>query len=291
MDHETTDRVILFADLGGSTRLYEELGDEEARRRTGACMDLMIACVDKYAGRVVKTIGDEVMATFESADAATSTGTAILNELATSGLDLGAHVGIHAGAVIHEDGDVFGDTVNVAARMVGLAKTGEILGTRALVDRLSPPLAAVARRMAELPIRGKTEELEVFALSNVGAEGTSIGMAIPVVPAGAHSLVLRHAGREYHVDETHPALTFGRSEENELMLSTPWASRRHARIKLRHGKFVLMDESSNGTLVRREGTPVLHVHREDFTLQGRGTVAAGGAPAGEAPEEINYEVG
>ena len=114
---------------------------------------------------------------------------------------------------------------------------------------------------------------------------------MPAAPAGADSLVLRHAGREYHVDETHPALTFGRAHENELVLSTPWASRRHARIKLRHGKFVLMDESSNGTLVRREGAPALHVHREDFTLQGRGTLAAGGHPADEAPEEILYEVG
>lgn len=290
MDQETSDRVILFADLGGSTQLYEELGDEEARRRTGACVDLMIACVDKYAGHLVKTIGDEVMATFESADAAVSTGTAILSELAVSGLDLGAHVGIHAGPVIHEEGDVFGDTVNVAARMVGLAKTGEILGTHALVERLSPGFAALARHMAVLPIKGKVEELEVFSLSDVEAEGTSIGMAIPVAPAGAHSLVLRHAGCEYHVDETHPALTFGRAQENELMLSTPWASRRHARIKLRHGKFVLMDESSNGTLVRRQGAPALHVHREDFTLQGRGKLSAGGAPVDEAPEEIDYEV-
>lgn len=290
MEDEGGGRVVLFADLGGSTRLYEELGDQEARRRTARCIDLMISRVEKNAGRVVKTIGDEVMATFVGADEAFAAASAILEDLAASELDLGAHMGLHAGSVIHEHGDVFGDTVNVAARMVGLAKTGEILATRELVDRLSPERAGLARCIARLPVKGKADELEVFALGSAEPEQTHIGGALPEAPVGAHSLVLRHAGRAYHVDETHPALSFGRSHENELVLSSPWASRRHARIKLRHGKFVLIDESSNGTLVRREGGHALHVHREDFTLQGRGRLAAGGAPDGAAPEEVDYEV-
>src|ERR1051325_580839 len=123
--------VVLFADLAGSTALYERLGDVAARRIVADCLSRAAAVVSEHGGHLVKTIGDEILATFATADAGATGAEGLVRALSvpSSGAagELGMHVGFHLGPVIEEDGDAFGSTVNVAARVVGLAKMGEIL--------------------------------------------------------------------------------------------------------------------------------------------------------------------
>src|ERR1051326_4626777 len=133
--------VVLFADLAGSTALYERLGDAAARRIVADCLSRAAAVVREHGGRRVKTIGDEILATFATADAGATGAESLVRALSVPSCgpagELGLHVGFHLGPVIEEDDDVFGDTVNVAARVVGLAKMGEILTTRPVIDALS----------------------------------------------------------------------------------------------------------------------------------------------------------
>jgi adenylate cyclase len=270
--------VVMFADLGSSTELYERLGDAAARKIVADCLERAVAVVGAHDGRVVKTIGDEVLAIFSDVDAAASAANDIVeafsSSLAVPGMELGVHVGFHRGPVIDEDSDVFGDTVNVAARIVGLAKISEVLTTRPVIDQLSPRWLPYVRPVARLPIRGKRQELEVFAIVQHTSDTTVIA---PASRRGQPTLrlTLQHAGTEYYVDEAHPVLTIGRSRENDIVFPSPLVSRHHARIRLRQGRFVLFDESSNGTAVRSADGTTLLVHRDSVTLVGQGALAPG----------------
>ena len=274
--------AVLFADLGGSTRLYDLLGDEPARRIVAACIDRIIEIVERHAGRLIKTIGDEVMSTFDSANRAADAAREIV--IAMRAMEpvhdqrLGAHVGLHYGRVLHEEGDVFGDTVNLAARLVPLAKTGEILTTRAVVDALSAERQGLVRRIDRRELRGKQGELEIFELLWQTANITTITPIPRHDPAGGERLVLQLGADRFEIHEGHPSLTIGRDDDNDLVLPDPRVSRRHARVKRRHGKFVLCDESTNGTLVRTaEGKSIL-LHREEMILHGSGRLGVAQYP-------------
>ncbi len=286
--------VVLFADLGDSTALYERLGDMAARRLVADCLARATAVVRKQNGRVVKTIGDEIMAVFGDADDAAAGAEGIVQGMrgagAESGIELGVHVGFHLGAVIEEDDDVFGDTVNVAARLVRMAKIGEVLTTRPVIDALSQSWRPHVRPIDRLPVRGRARELEIFAIAPQTADTTIIAppsrRARPVL-----RLVIEYDGREYHVDESRPVLRMGRAVDNDLVLESPLVSRHHARVRLRHGQFVLLDESSNGTAVLGADGTIVFVHRDSFTLLGTGSLAPGADVATESTLSVPFRCG
>ncbi len=297
MGEPTGPLAILFADLGGSTRLYDTLGDAPAQRITARCLERIAAVVERHRGRVIKTIGDEVMATFDDAGDAALAALAIVATIRIAADlhegRLGIHVGFHVGPVIREHGDVFGDAVNVAARMVALAVDGEVLTTRAGAQALPADLARRARSLDRRAVDGKREEFEVFQLVEESPDRTTV-TSVPLHQTGGPGrLVLECEGWRWVVDESHPALTIGRSPENDVRLSNPEMSRRHSRIRLRHGKFVLIDESSNGTLVRHPDGKTVRIHREDLILPASGSlgVAPVGEVAGELPIHFRLEDG
>src|SRR5262245_37648576 len=116
---------VVFADVSGSTALYESVGDQLAHRAISGCVELFKDEVAGQGGRVVKTIGDEVMAVFPDANGAARAalgmqrGVDAMPQVEDS--KLGCRIGFHGGSLIHRDGDVFGDAVNLAARLAGLA--------------------------------------------------------------------------------------------------------------------------------------------------------------------------
>ena len=126
--------TIMFADVAGSTTLYEQLGDEQANRIIDDVITMMSELTEKHLGTVIKTIGDEIMCRFNEADQAFTTASIIQDRLQKRPADLGVkinvRVGLHTGLVlIREDGDVFGDAVNVAARVAAIARGSQILTT------------------------------------------------------------------------------------------------------------------------------------------------------------------
>src|SRR4051812_27083787 len=120
---ETT-MAVLFADVAGSTKLYDTLGDSLAKKMVDECIGLMREIVARHGGRVVKTIGDEVMCVLPDADsgclAATDMQIRIMELPAVNNVKRAIRAGFHAGPVIEENLDVFGDTVNLASRMAGV---------------------------------------------------------------------------------------------------------------------------------------------------------------------------
>ena len=154
---------VLFADVSGSTRLYEKLGDKEALHAVERCINRMTRATEQFKGRVIKTIGDEVMAVFDTAeagmDAASSMQQRVDDLPPVRGIKLAIRVGFHFGPAIEEAKDVFGDTVNTASRMAGLAKAGQIITTAETVAALPALLQQSTREIDALSVKGKAEEI------------------------------------------------------------------------------------------------------------------------------------
>jgi class 3 adenylate cyclase len=286
--------AVMFADLSGSTRLYDRLGDGPAREIVGRCIDRIIAVVERHGGTVIKTIGDEVMSTFPGADHAADAAREILESIAEAYSihegRLGAHVGFHTGRVLHEQGDVFGDTVNLAARLVALAKRGEILTTRASIDALALERRERTRRIDRRELEGHQGALEIFELIAQTANLTTMTPILPAEPTGPGRLIVRFGGRTFALDEAHASLRIGRDPENDLVLEDTQVSRNHAYLKLRHGKFVLADESTNGTLVRTRDGKTIRLHREELILQGSGNIGVARPADGDGELPIAFHV-
>ena len=271
---------MFFVDLGGSTKLYDLLGDEAALSIVSECIDCFISVVEDHGGTVIKTIGDEVMSTFPSANQAADTAAAILWAMdktrSTDRRHLDAHVGFHVGAVLRESGDVFGDTVNLAARLVGLAKANEILTTRQGVDALSPDGRNRTRLLDRLPISGKKDELEIFELTWKEANLTVMSPAsTEEASLEGDRLILQFERTRFELSKEQLTLTIGRDGDNDVVVPDPLVSRRHAHVILWNGKFVLTDESANGTLVRLREGKVIALHRENLILHDSGSIGFG----------------
>lgn len=290
--------AVLFADLVGSTMLYEALGDSAAKRLIDEALSALASIASNHGGRRIKTIGDEIMCLFPSAErgfhAATSMQGKIDSLPKVGGTKRHIRIGFHAGPVIEEGGDVFGDTVNVAARLSSLAKGMQIMTTRATVDVLPTHLRVLTRNIATVSIKGKSDDMTVCevlwqqegGLTMMLSPGANRRMA---AAAGAQ-LRLKHGTRELTLDTKHPSMTMGRDPTNDIVISDIKASRNHARIEKRRDKFFLADHSTNGTMVRIKGEPVIMLRREEIMLRGNGHILFGENDTGEGVESIEFNV-
>lgn len=286
--------AVMFVDISGSTRLYETLGDVRALARVGLSLELVSRVCEDSGGRVVKTMGDGAMCVFGSADAALRA-SRLMQEKNAEQQDpgepgLGIHIGCHYGPVLEKAGDVYGDTVNLAARVAGLAKVGQIITTADTAAKLPPDLASRARRLHSAPVKGKQEAIEIcdFLWQDSDdlthfATGTDHGRIV--------RLVLRYEGRELRY-EGPEELELGRDASCQVVVADRKASRKHARIERRRDKFVLSDHSSNGTWVRFTGEPDgIILRREETILRASGLICFGHVldEAEGAPVEFSCE--
>ncbi|MBY0429933.1 MAG: adenylate/guanylate cyclase domain-containing protein, partial [Rhodospirillales bacterium] len=152
--------AIMFVDVRGSTRLYELYGDKRGRELTAWSVKIFDHYVSYYGGTVIKTMGDGAMATLPSAEDAVRTAIAVQEAHAQAPVNVG--VGFQIGNVLSEGGDVFGDAVNVAARLCSLAKSGEILTTEEAVKRFPPDLRNATRHIDTTTVKGRREEIKIY---------------------------------------------------------------------------------------------------------------------------------
>lgn len=122
--------AVVFADVSDSTRLYGTLGDDEAHRRIDRCLQSLRLVVAECSGRVIKAIGDALLCVFDTADDGITAASGMQSRLeAQRRIDAGMpsiRVGIAYGPVLEIENDVFGDTVNIAARVAALATSGRV---------------------------------------------------------------------------------------------------------------------------------------------------------------------
>ena len=291
-----TKLTILFADVCGSTKLYETMGDAIARETVAKCVSIMDEETKRQSGRVVKTIGDEVMSVFEdptaAADAASGMQERISAGLVVQGKNISIRVGFHFGPVIVEtDGDVYGDAVNTAARMAGQAKPGQTLTTAATMDKLSDVWKASTRQIDRAAVKGKKDEIDMIELLWQREDVTR--MSTSFKPANDSTkkakLMLRYRDQSVEVNELHSSVVMGRADENDLVVKNTLISRLHARIEYRKGNFVLVDQSINGTYVRTSSGEELFVRRDNYPIKGNGIIGLGQRLAPESPDAISFQ--
>ena len=288
----TRHTTVLFADVSGSTKLYDSVGDTAAFEAIGACIDRLRQSAEADGGRVVKTMGDEVMVLFPSPDAAASAATRMhtaIESLPTVGNNkLALRIGFHTGPVVQRNNDIFGDTVNVASRLADQAVRGQILTSRETAALLGGFIRNWTRPLYSIQIRGKAEEVAICEIVWRQSPDVTeaIGSSVARKPAPV-TLRLQYHGQEAVRRRGHDAIMIGRGPDCELVISDPKASRQHCTVERRQDRFVLQDHSTNGTYVTADGEKEILLQREDLTLRGHGWIAFG-QPRASTTDIVEY---
>jgi class 3 adenylate cyclase len=289
--------AILFADVCGSTKIYESLGDVAARKLIGRCTQLMTEATHAHEGTLIKTIGDEVMCRFPTADDAAAAALDMQERVANAalaerGFSIAIHVGFHFGPVVEEGNDVFGDAVNLASRMVSLAKRDQILTTGATRALLAKRWAESMRQIDRTTVRGKQEEIDVYDLVWQEAETTRVAGSVWDKKGSQSSghLLLAMGSQVAEVSADHPSVTAGRAEQNDLVVHGDLISRLHARIDFRNGRFSLTDQSTNGTYVTDASGNERLVRHDSQVLTGAGTISFGHPKLPNQPDLLRYNL-
>jgi len=289
VDNAQQNFAVMFADVAGSTRIYERLGDNIANELIDGAINQVSEVIAKHQGTVVKTIGDEVMCRFDTADQAISAACEIQEVMDKKPIEHGVilmfRIGLHYGpALLKDDGDIFGDAVNLAARMAGVAKARQIMTTDDTECELSSHnLSAKCREVDRINVKGKEAPIAIVEVmweenDNVTRMVTS---AFSNDLLGNKPLNLFYNDDKFTLEHGSAAYTFGRDAQCNQMIDSTLVSRIHAKIENRRGKFILIDESTNGTFLKVEDKAPVFLRREEIVLQGHGIISFG--------EELNED--
>jgi class 3 adenylate cyclase len=288
--------AILFADVVGSTKLYELMGDLKARDMVAICIDAMRSATEQNHGTVIKTMGDEVMSTFPSADDALNAAAQMQQTISThpdlkvEGQPVAIRIGCHFGPVVLENRDIFGSAVHTANRMTSQAKASQIITTATMVDKLTPDWRAAVRQIDVATLKGRSDEVALFEVLWQTEDVTSMLPAIALSQRDGrrHRLRLRYQGQEVVVDDQRTNVTIGRAEDCDFVVKGNLISRLHARIEINRNKFVLIDQSTNGTFVQTKDGEEAFVRRDSMQIKGEGLIGLGKVPEQTSAQSIRF---
>ena len=285
--------VIMFADVSGSARLFERLGDTEAVHAVERCLKRMNRSIEGYRGRTVQVVGDELLAAFETAEEACQASIDMQQRIAdlppVSGLKLTIRIGLHVGTLTEDDaGPLSGEVVTTAARIVGLARRDQILASSHLLAELPAHTTINFRPMPDLgTIRQNDEQVALQLIEWISQSATGQVSALSVMPVTR--LCVRYRGKAYLLDDITPVLTLGRDVGNKLQIEDRKASRLHARIEKRKDGYFLVDTSTNGTFVCLSGKQEVLVRHHEILLGGSGNICFGTSHTDPAADAADFE--
>jgi adenylate cyclase len=300
---QISDRSILFADLRGSTGLFETLGNAEATSVVTHCVSALGPPVENHGGHVVKTLGDGLMAVFDTPAQALKSALQmheVLAGIVLRGSERGASTGLRSlrlqvavsrGEVVEMSGDCFGDAVNVAARLLDHAGDNETLITAPVLAGLSRPLRAMFRSLDQMVLRGRVEPVQVYVHGGKRSADSAATQFGDVAPASEPDAIrlewlelnLVFASRQMPV-------VLGRSPQAHYCVDDSRVSRSHARLDWHGGSFQLSDLSYNGTYVRFADGEIVSLRRGSCLLHGSGAIGLGGSPADPTSACVRFEV-
>jgi len=287
---------VLFADVAGSARLHEKLGGGEAQRAIDRCLKRMERSVEAFGGRLVKVLGNELMAVFGTADAAFQAAIDMKQRVAdlppVSGLKLEIRGGFALGPVSDDDGEMIGDAVKAAACLVGMAEPGQVLTSNHSHAALSPNLQQATRDLGLASTGGKfpgLRAIEVFAPLPSAANVKNAGSLDGVDKKPGGRLLLRYDGEIVILDGRRTSVSLGREADNDIVVKCHRVSRNHATIEKRGDSFVLTDKSTNGSYLTQHGKPELPVRREECVICGKGVISFAAPAASPDGDCVEFE--
>jgi len=280
---QTRETTVLFAAAIGGADLYAKAGDVAASDALDRCMNVLGEAARKPGARIVKRMPDKLMLLAATPDTAAETAAALHQAmercLPVAGVRLSLGVAFHYGPVIQQDADVFGDTVNLAARLVELAGRGQIITTAETGRGLGGLYRPWVRALYSTDIKGRSEKVELCELVwKSDPDETATTLTLPtkkLLEPAAGAITLVYRGTKAVRRRLRDSITLGRDESCGMMVHEEQASRLHCTIERKHDKFVLVDHSTNGTYVTIEGNAEVLVQREEFALTKRGFIALG----------------
>lgn len=281
--------TVVFADLTGSTAFFEALGNEKATRAVMRLTQWIGDVCEAHQGRVVKKLGDGVLAVFANAGHAADALIAIQRghqlRLLTwpSNIRMEIKAGIARGEVLEVEGDCYGDAVNVASRLSDLSGANQIWVTESAVQEIDKTQGLRFLSLGPINLRGKTEAVPLYKLEwqegvvtefvTMQASLADMERAEPQLQGKIH-LVYLNSSRSFASSDM--PVHLGRGEQAEFFVDDPRVSRLHARIEWRNGAFFLTDLSSFGTWVRFAGSDTdVPLRRDDCQLHAAGEIALG----------------
>jgi adenylate cyclase len=280
--------AVLFADVSNSTRYFERYGEVAGHGMIERCLGIIIPEIERHGGMVVKTLGDGLLAVFDRAVDLVGASRALhralvkANGLAGGSEAISVHCGGDFGPIARDAaGDIFGDVVNVAARLQALAARDQTLVTRELVNTLEQSERGEIRYVGSFPVHGRGAQVETYEIEwRVGTRTVLIARADLKLES---TLSLQFQDKTIELPPDRDGLTIGRGAGNNLIVEDAAVSREHAEIVRRKGLLYLVDRSTNGTFLQTEGGIVRHVQHAEVPLEGRGRIVLGridGPPLG-----------
>ena len=291
---------VVFADLVGSTGIFERLGDETAGRFVTQLTTTLAKVFELHQGRVVKLLGDGLFVVFQQESQALTACIAIQERLLQkpvrpggTGAPVQMQMGIESGEVVEIEGDCYGDAVNSAARLADLAGADQILTSQRVRDALPEEQQGKLRPLGPMFLRGKTEATEVYRVEwqpQRDFDATVMGVSI-MTPRGEALLELNATGKSVWLDPRGGQVTLGRGANANLTINDSRVSRIHATVEWRGAHFVLADVSSFGTWVYfgNQTEPVV-LRRAECYLVGSGQIALGCDRNAEAAPLVQFTV-
>ena len=281
--------TTLFADVSGSTGIYEKLGDVEGRNLVFGCVQELRRIAEQFQGTFVKSNGDDIMCTFPDPQSASMAACGMqlhMDDFSanSSPVPVSVRIGFqHGGVIQEENGDVRGDSVNVAARLADYAKAGQIVTSEETLTQTTSSKSF--RRLERVRLKGKAERVSICEI--LWKQDVSMTIfASDVADSEEQNLRLsvKLGEQTCSVSEANFKVTIGRDPTSDIRVSGKRASRHHAAIEFRRGTFVLSDFSTNATYMR-QGMEETRLHREQAPIIGSGQLSLG-VPFNREPEEV-----
>jgi class 3 adenylate cyclase len=290
-----TKLAILFADISGSTALYDELGDNEALALVTKCLYIMIRELARHQGTLMKTIGDSIMCTFPTPDSALEAACAMQKAIAHDrpggNRPIYVRIGFHYGNVISEGKEIYGDAVNIAARVTSITRPRQILTTNVVADMLPSEFKEKIHKVTNATFRGKKESLTIYQVnwSQEDLDVTRAGMPqFSDLSKNGPELLLRHNNATITINDYKPSVVVGRGEACDLIIRNTFSSRQHLSIELNFGKFIIADHSANGTFIRSNASDDVHLAHHEMMLHGTGSICLGRPFSDDVTDVIEY---
>lgn len=287
MDSNTKSSAILFVDICDSTKLFERLGDSRALSMTSNCVKQMEQCTIQEGGTVQQKQGDGLLCTFITADAALRAAQSIQNINKAGRLSV--HAGLHFGPVIFQAGAIYGDAVNVAARMLEIAKKGETILSEDACLELPGKKREQLRALGRVTVKGKGKLIRIFLAIPQALDQTLVQFPFETTRNGWAVLRIDDGENQHEIEASASNFVLGRHQDCDLTINQKYVSRRHATIECMRGKFFLVDHSTNGCYVNEDNQPYKFLRRDMLQLHGQGYISLGVDPEKNRAHLIKYE--
>ena len=298
--------TVVFADLFGSTKAFETLGNARATQAVTQITSWIATTVEAHGGRVVKMLGDGVLALFGVNQSAINLVVELqrvhqlhLSETALS-YRMPIRIGVASGEVELVAGDCYGDAVNVAARLSDLCGPHQIWANSAALAGAVAADGVHFHELGPVMVRGRAEPCAVYQIEWQEDLASSLMTMQAAVDSrhgendadalgGQIELNWLDSRKKFHSFEL--PIHIGRMRQAEFVVNDPRVSRSHARVEWRNGGVILVDLSSYGCWVRFAGGGAdLALRREECVLHGSGEIALGSSFSDPTTPTLRFSV-